>query len=113
MLRILSKLDDMRLPLSDDNQRFAESVRNARDPDDGEPFPPLLYRALSSLWDDPNVQDIWRDRDSYDFPERFAITFDSMADKMTRFNAGPACRTSFLHWTDSSISHIHQQTKTY
>ena len=113
MLRLLSELDHLELSLSNDNQRYAELVRNAGDLHDGEPFPTPLYHALSSLWDDPNVQVVWKDRETYDFPARLVIKFQSTKAKMTTVCAGSASRTSFPPWIDSSISRIRQQIKTY
>jgi hypothetical protein len=66
MLEILDLVED----LDDDNMSCAEEIRNARDLRDNEPLPVPLQGALSSLWNDPNVQVIWKDREMYSLPDR-------------------------------------------
>jgi len=78
MVRILRKLDDLGMVLSVNNQHHAEQVQNTRDLNCGELFPTILCHAFSTLWDDPIVQAIWKNRETYGFPASLSYFFSSL-----------------------------------
>jgi hypothetical protein len=113
MLRILNLVENLDLSLDDDNMSYVEEVRNVRDLIANEPFPVPLRGALSSLWNDPSVQVIWKHREMYSLPNRWVILSWSSLCRNDWSLPFSACRTSSLPWTASSMSHICQRIKTY
>jgi guanine nucleotide-binding protein subunit alpha len=67
---VLDAMEDMDLKVSEDNLPYIDTVENANDLRDGEPFPTMYYEPLRSLWADPGVKKAWERGNEAALPEK-------------------------------------------
>ena len=66
---LLDSMEDMDLKISEENLPHWNLIDGVRDIRDREPFPINYYEPLKALWNDPNVQKGWAQRNEAVLPE--------------------------------------------
>jgi guanine nucleotide-binding protein subunit alpha, other len=70
MKYILDAMLDMDLKVSEENLPYIDTVENANDLREGEPFPREFLEILRSLWADPGVQKAYGRGNEAALPEK-------------------------------------------
>ncbi|CAE7078200.1 unnamed protein product [Rhizoctonia solani] len=75
---LFDALPMMQLRLSQDNERFAETLRNINDLRDGEVYPEGLLQPLLDLWADAAAQEGWSRANEVALPENLHYFFGDL-----------------------------------
>lgn len=69
MRSIIDQLDELALPISNENRRYVSMVDSEPAINTGEVFPPRYLQALRALWSDPTVQEVYAKAHEYALQE--------------------------------------------
>ncbi|KEP52295.1 guanine nucleotide-binding protein alpha-2 subunit [Rhizoctonia solani 123E] len=75
---LVDALPVMKLQLSPENQRFAETLRNINDLQDGEVYPEELLQPLQDFWGDAGAQEGWLRANEVALPENLQYFFEDL-----------------------------------
>lgn len=75
MIYLLDAMEEMNLDVAEQNLHHIDSIRNAHDLEERQPFPSELHEPLSSLWSDENVQLAYHRGNEAALPEKCVLDF--------------------------------------
>jgi guanine nucleotide-binding protein subunit alpha, other len=71
MSYLLDAMSDMELDVGEKNQHHIDTILDARDLRDKEPFPMDYYEPLRALWNDDSVQKAWQRGNEAALPDKY------------------------------------------
>ncbi|CAE6443971.1 unnamed protein product, partial [Rhizoctonia solani] len=77
-VRLVDALPEMQLQLSPENERFAQTLRDIKDLQDGEVYPEELLQPLQGFWEDAGVQEGWSRGNEVALPENLQYFFGDL-----------------------------------
>lgn len=73
MKYLVDSMEDMGIPLPEEQGEAVQLIEDATDLRDGQPFPREFLEPLKKLWDEPAVQKAWERGNEAALPEKCVV----------------------------------------